>query len=72
MLAFPKAAEPLLTSFSIAFSRRSYQRAMVLVVGAILTMGRRTVTGMLWTVRSIADGHFSDYHRLFSRASWSL
>jgi hypothetical protein len=44
----------------------------VLLVGAILAMGRRTVTNVLWTVRSIASGHFSSYHRLFSRASWSL
>lgn len=72
MLTLPPAAEPLLTSFSIAFSQPSFQRALTLLVGAILTMGRRTVTGMLWTVRAIAQGHFSSYHRLFSRASWSL
>src|SRR3972149_3955930 len=45
---------------------------MTLLIGAILTMGRRTVTGVLWTARSIAPGHFSSYHRVFSRASWSL
>lgn len=72
MLPLPCAAEPLLTSFCIAFSQPTSQRAMTLLVGTILTMGRRTVTGALWTVRSIADGHFSSYHRLFSRASWSL
>jgi hypothetical protein len=72
MLPWPRAAEPLLMSFSIAFTRPSFQRAMVLLVGTILTMGRRTVTNALWTVRSMAGGHFSSYHRLFSRASWSL
>jgi hypothetical protein len=45
---------------------------MMMLIGAILTMGRRTVTGVLWTGRSIASGHFSSYHRVFSRASWSL
>lgn len=72
MFAWPRAAEPLLMSFSIAFTRPSFQRAMVLLVGTILTMGRRTVTNALWAVRSMADGHFSSYHRLFSRARWSL
>jgi hypothetical protein len=72
MFTIPQAAEPLLSSFSCAFTRPSFQRAMVLLIGAILTLGRRTVTGVLWTVRSIAPGHFSSYHRLFSRARWSL
>jgi hypothetical protein len=72
MFSLPRAAEPLIASFSVAFSRPSFQRARVLLVGAILATGRRTVTNVLWTARSIADGHFSSYHRLFSRASWSL
>lgn len=72
MLPLPLAAEPLLTSFSVAFSQRLFQRAMVLLVGAVLTMGRRTVTSVLWTVRSIAEGHFTSYHRVLSRGRWSL
>jgi hypothetical protein len=72
MFTLPRAAEPLVSSFCVAFSRPSFQRARVLLVGAILAMGRRTVTNVLWTVRSIASGHFSSYHRLFSRAPWSL
>jgi len=72
MFSLPRAAEPLIASFSVAFSRPSFQRASVLLVGAILATGRRTVTNVLWTARSIADGHFSSYHRLFSRAAWSL
>jgi hypothetical protein len=72
MFPLPTAAEPLLDSFCVAFSRRVFQRAVTLLVGAVLTMGRRTVTSALWTVRSIADGHFSSYHRVLSRASWSL
>lgn len=72
MLALPRAAEPLVSSLCVAFSEPIFQRAIVLMIGAVLTMGRRTVTGILWTVRSIADGHFSSYHRVFSRASWSL
>ncbi|MFA7322267.1 MAG: transposase [Dokdonella sp.] len=72
MFSLPRTGRPLLLSFAVAFSPRSFQRAMVLLIGAILAMGRRTVTNVLWTARSIAEGHFSSYHRLFSRASWSL
>ena len=72
MLPLPSAAEPLVSSFSIAFSDTVFQRAITLMIGTILTMGRRTVTTALWTVRSLMDGHFSSYHRVFSRARWSL
>jgi hypothetical protein len=46
-----------------------------LFVGLVLACGRRTVTGALWTARALCRrrrGHFSDYHRVFSRARWSL
>ncbi len=72
MFSTPPPAEPLISTFSIAFTRPTFQRARVLWVGAILAMGRRTVANVLWTVRSIAQGHFSSYHRVFSRASWRL
>lgn len=72
MFDLPWAAQPLLSSFGVAFSRPTFQRVMVLLVGAILAMGRRTITNVLWTARSLADGHFSSYHRVFSRAPWSL
>jgi len=42
-----------------------------LIVGAILAVGRRTVTGVLWTMRGVIPGHYSTYHRVFSRAVWS-
>jgi len=72
MLALPSAAEPLLMSFSIAFAEPTFQPSLELVVGAVLTLGRRTVTAMLWTMRGLSRGHPSTYHRVFSRAVWSL
>lgn len=71
LLSLPKAAEPLLSRFSIAFTRPTFQRALVLLVGSVLTLGRRTVTRALWAARSVAPGHHSDYHRVLSRARWS-
>jgi hypothetical protein len=73
-LTLPKAAEPLLARFSIAFTRPTFQRAMLLLVGLVLTQGRRTITRTLWTTRLLwkGCGHFSDYHRVLCRARWSL
>lgn len=72
MLSLPSAAEPILMSLSVAFTQPTFQRVLPLIVGAILTMGRRTITGVLWTMRGVIRGHHTSYHRVFSRAPWSL
>lgn len=72
MLSLPKVAEPLFSQFSIAFTKPTFQRAMLLFVGFVLTAGRHTITRTLATVRSLSRGHFGNYHRFFSRARWSL
>ena len=72
MLPLPQVAEPLLISFSIAFTEPTFNRILPLLVGAVLTRGRRTITAILWTMRGLVPGHISDYHRVFSRAPWSL
>ncbi|HET6319444.1 MAG TPA: transposase [Chloroflexota bacterium] len=72
MLTLPKAAEPLLCKFSIAFTKPTFQRVLVLFVGFVLTFGRHTVTRSIWAARALCRGHFSDYHRVFCRARWSL
>lgn len=72
MLVLPPAAEPLIRSFAPAFTRRSFRRFVLLLVGTIVTPGRRTVSHVLWTVRWLIDGHPSSYHRFFSAARWSL
>lgn len=72
MINLPSVAEPLLMSFSIAFTEPTFQRSLVLLVGAILAKGRRTITNLLWAVGDLAEGDPSDYHRVFSRAPWSL
>jgi len=71
VFAIPKAAEPLVSAFSVAFTRPTFQRVLVLVLGAILALRRRTVTAMLRTVGPLARGHWSDFHRVLCRATWS-
>lgn len=64
MLSVPKAAEPLVSAFSEAFTRPTFQRAVVLILGAILSLRHRTVTGVLRAVGPLAKGHWSDFHRV--------
>ena len=72
MLSLPSAAEALFLKLSVAFTRPTFQRIVPLCVGAILAIGQRTVTAVLWTMRGVIRGHPSTYHRVFSRAVWSL
>jgi len=71
MLSVPKAAEPLVSAFSVAFTRPTFQRVLVLFLGAILSLRHRTVTGMLRAVGPLAKGHWSDFHRVLCRRVWS-
>lgn len=57
-------------SLSVAFTDATFQRFLVLAVGAVLTRGTRTIANILRTLGHLAPGHFSDYHRVFSRAPW--
>ena len=72
MFRMPKAAEPLISAFSIAFTRPTFKRAVVLMLGAILSLRHRTVAGMLRAVGPLAQGHWSDFHRVLCRRVWSM
>jgi len=67
----PQVAEPLIGAFSIAFTQPTFQRVLVLILGAILSPRPRTVTGLLRAAGGLAKGHWSDYHRVLSLRVWS-
>src|SRR4051794_1491788 len=71
MLLIPSFARPVLDQFAPVFLQPTYQRFLVLLVAAILTTGRRTVSNLLRTVPGLAPGHPSSYHRVFSKRRWS-
>jgi DDE superfamily endonuclease len=71
MLTLPKDFR-LLEHLAPAFTPATYQRLLVLLIGAILTGGRRTVSRILWKVRPLVQGHPSSYHRCLSHASIPL
>jgi hypothetical protein len=62
----------LLDQFAPVFFQPTYQRFLVLLVAAVLTTGRRTVSNLLRTVGLLAPGDPSSYHRVFSKRRWSM
>lgn len=71
MLTIPQFAQPVLSVFSPAFYHPTYQRFVVLLLAAVLTTGRRTVSNLLRTTAGLAQGDASSFHRVFSRRRWS-
>jgi hypothetical protein len=57
--------------FAPLFSRRVFEQVHVLVAGAILSPGKRTVTAALWVMGLSQTQHFQNYHRVLNRAVWS-
>jgi DDE superfamily endonuclease len=71
MAIIPDLLRRLIRPFARAFTRPTLQRFTTLMVGAVLTTGRRTISNLLRTVGGLAPGHPSSYHSVFSRRRWS-
>jgi len=61
----------LLRPFAQAFSERTWEWVQLLVVGAILAPGRRTVTAILRVLGLSTERQFQRYHRVLNRVKWS-
>jgi hypothetical protein len=61
----------ILQAFAPAFTAPTFANALVLLYGAILTVGRRTVAAALRAVGLADHPHFGTYHRVLNRARWS-
>ena len=66
----PAEIIPLLECFRPVFTEPTYQKAMSLVVGTILSKGRRTVTSALRVLGLEREGDWSKYHHVLNRARW--
>src|SRR5215207_8650635 len=71
MRTLPTTMIRVLAPFAPLFSRRVWQNAQVLLMGAILAPGRRTVSSALRAMGLDQYERFHRYHRVLSRASWS-
>jgi hypothetical protein len=72
MLCLPsRFAEVILTFAPVFVQRRTWRRAQLLLLGAILAPGQRTVSSILRIVGLRRERHFVNYHRVLNRAVWN-
>ena len=71
MNLLPKEFIPLIVTFASLFSKRVWSSAVVLLVGAILAPGKRTVSAILRVMGLEQSPRFQKYHRVLNRAVWS-
>jgi hypothetical protein len=71
MSTLPTGFAQLILAFAPVFSKRVFQSVQVLLVGAILAIGKRTVTAVLHVMGLDQQAHFQTYHRVLNRAAWS-
>ena len=71
MLSLPIAFSSVIGVFAPVFSRPVWQHVKVLLTGAVLAPGPRTVTAILRIMGRSAAPDFQTYHRGLHRAVWS-
>src|SRR5258708_6836363 len=71
MLNLPKRIIHVLRLFEGVFTERVWEWAKVLLIGAILAPGERTVAAALRVMGQANDKYFQNYHRVLNRAKWS-
>lgn len=71
MNLLPKDLIPWILAFAPLFSKPVWESAIVLLVGAIVAPGKRTVSAILRVMGMQDEPHFQNYHRVLSRATWS-
>jgi DDE superfamily endonuclease len=71
MLRLPARFAGVILCFAPLFFQRSWRHAEMLLIGAILTPGQRTVTSILRMIGLGRERRFVNYHRVLNRAAWS-
>ena len=71
MPTLPPTMLALVSPFALLFSGRVWRRVLVLLGGAILAPGRRTVAAALRVMGLEREPRFERSHRVLNRATWS-
>jgi hypothetical protein len=71
MPTLPSDLTSLIVGFAPLFSKPVWQHVQVLLIGAILAPGKRTVTSALRVCGLSQERRFQTYHRVLNRARWS-
>jgi DDE superfamily endonuclease len=64
-------ATTILAFVPVFRQQRTWRHAELLLIGAILAPGRRTVTSLLRIAGLSRERRFTNYHRVLNRAAWS-
>ncbi len=70
MFHLPPRFSTLVLAFVPLFLQRSWRHAEMLLSGAILAPGRRTVTSILRITGLAHERRFVNYHQVLNRAAW--
>src|SRR3954453_23578652 len=71
MLPVPPILMRWLAPFAAVFTKPTWDRVLVLVTGAVLAPGRRTVTAVLSVLGRRNGTDFARFHGVLNRARWS-
>lgn len=71
MSTLPTGFAHLILAFAPLFSKPVFQSVQILLTGAILATGKRTVTAVLRVMGLDQQTHFQTYHRVLNRTVWS-
>ena len=71
MLTLPDAIVPILAPFATLFTNPTWRKAQLLMVGAILATGQRTVAAALRVMGRSDQDDYARYHEVLNRAVWS-
>ena len=71
MLPLPNALRKVLAPFACLFTKPTWQKAQILLAGALLTPRKRTVTAALRVMGLAHQNDFAKYHQVLNRAAWS-
>jgi hypothetical protein len=72
MLSLPDWIMPLLREFAPIVGRKAtWHKVELMVVGAIVATGKRTVSAVLRVMGLSQERHYARYHHVLSRAVWS-
>src|SRR5215207_764102 len=72
MINLPGWMIPILTNFApVFYGVSTWRKVEVLVVGAILATGKRTVSAVLHVMGLSQSPNYAQYHQVLNRAVWS-
>jgi hypothetical protein len=70
MPLMPEVILSLLAHFAHVFTNPTWRNAQVLLIGAILCNGKRTVSSALRVMGLSSESNFSKYHRVLNGSKW--